>query len=138
MASKPPAKKPTSSGSGLATLSTLVYSSEPGRVGSRTCPQCRQAQADCRCAVLQAAVLAGDGNVRVSRDSKGRGGKTVTLVRGLDLDAAALATLGQSLRNACGAGGSAKHGVLEVQGDHVERVMAVLTGEGWKVKRSGG
>ena len=76
--------------------------------------------------------------MRVSRDSKGRGGKTVTVVRGLPLAPDALADLGKRLRAACGAGGTAKDGVLEIQGDHVERVLAWLQHEGHKAKRAGG
>jgi translation initiation factor 1 len=72
--------------------------------------------------------------VRVSRESKGRGGKTVTLVRGLPLDAKALADLGKQLRTACGAGGTLKDGVLEVQGDHLERVIEFLKQRGFVVK----
>jgi translation initiation factor 1 len=83
-------------------------------------------------------VAQGDGIVRVSRESKGRGGKVVTLVRGLALDADALAALGKRLRNACGAGGTAKDGVLELQGDHAVRVVELLKAEGWVVKRAGG
>ena len=84
------------------------------------------------------AVAAGDGIVRVSRESKGRGGKTVTVVRGLALEPAALVALGKSLRAACGAGGTAKDGVLEVQGDHAARVIELLQAQGWTVKRAGG
>jgi translation initiation factor 1 len=80
----------------------------------------------------------GDGNVKVSRESKGRGGKTVTLVRGLPLAADELAALGKQLRSACGSGGTVKDGVLEIQGDHCERVMAELTKLGHKPKRAGG
>ena len=112
----------------------LVYSTDAGRM----CPGCRQAVAACRCGALSAPAQAGDGIVRVSRESKGRGGKTVTLVRGLALDAAALAALGKRLRTACGAGGTVKDGVLELQGDHGERVLAWLASEGWTVKRAGG
>ena len=65
-------------------------------------------------------------------------GKTTTVVRGLPLDAEALTALGKRLRTACGAGGTAKDGVLEVQGDHVQRVMDWLTQDGWRVKRTGG
>ncbi len=101
------------------------------------CPDCRCPMAACQCKTL-ARTAAGDGIVRVSRETKGRGGKAVTLVRGLPLDDAALAALGKQLRNACGAGGTLKDGVLEVQGDHVERVMALLQQQGWKVKRAGG
>jgi translation initiation factor 1 len=101
------------------------------------CPACRQPLAACICA-RRAAAPAGDGIVRVSRESKGRGGKTVTLVRGLSLDAAALAALGKRLRSACGSGGTVKDGVLEVQGDHAERVIELLKAEGFAVKRAGG
>ena len=80
----------------------------------------------------------GDGVVRVSRDTKGRGGKTVTLVRGVNLDAEALVALGKRLRAACGAGGTLREGVLEIQGDHRERVAAQLAAEGFSVKRAGG
>lgn len=75
---------------------------------------------------------------RVSPEKQGRGGKTVTVVRGLPLDADALSALGKKLRTACGAGGTAKDGVVEVQGDHVERVMAELVQAGYRVKRAGG
>jgi translation initiation factor 1 len=112
----------------------LVYSTDAGRM----CPACRQAVGACRCRAPSMPVHAGDGIVRVSRESKGRGGKTVTVVRGLALDAAALAALGKRLRTACGAGGTVKDGVLELQGDHAERVVAWLSSEGWTVKRAGG
>lgn len=111
----------------------LVYSTEGGRM----CPGCRQPLAACACRSA-AAAPAGDGWVRVSRSSKGRGGKTVTLVQGVLLPADELAALGKRLRSACGAGGTAKDGVLEVQGDHVERVMAFLQAQGMRVKRAGG
>jgi translation initiation factor 1 len=116
--------------------SALVYSTEAGRM----CLTCRQAKADCRCAALaaQASVPQGDGTARVGRSSKGRGGKTVTEVRGLALAPDALADLGKRLRTACGAGGTVKDGVLEVQGDNVERVMVWLQQQGHKVKRVGG
>jgi len=112
----------------------LVYSTDGGRM----CPVCRRPMAACTCGALPEALTRGDGVVRVSRETKGRGGKAVTLVRGLALDAAALAALGKRLRSACGAGGTAKDGVLEVQGDHVERVIEWLKQEGRTVKRSGG
>ena len=111
----------------------LVYSTESGRI----CPGCRRPVAACSCKAA-VAPAAGDGNMRVSRETKGRGGKAVTLVRGLPLAADPLAALGKQLRQACGSGGTVKDGVLEVQGDHVERVMALLQQQGWKPKRSGG
>ena len=118
-------RKPTQGG--------LVYSTDSGRM----CPACRQPVVACICAQRSAAP-AGDGVVRVSRESKGRGGKTVTLVRGLALDDSALTALGKRLRSACGSGGTAKDGVLEVQGDHAERVISLLQAEGFVVKRAGG
>lgn len=111
---------------------SLVYSTDSGRM----CPACRQPVAGCTC--KQAKVPVGDGKVRVSRETKGRGGKAVTLVRGLPLDADALAALGKQLRTACGTGGTVKDGVIELQGDHIERVMADLKAGGWTVLRSGG
>lgn len=110
----------------------LVYSTESGRM----CPGCRQPTATCACKVSSTPV--GDGVARVSRQSKGRGGKTVTLVKGLALDAVALAVLGKQLRTACGSGGTVKDDVLEVQGDHVERIVAELEKLGHKVKWAGG
>jgi translation initiation factor 1 len=111
----------------------LVYSTEGGRM----CPGCRKPVAACVCSA-QAAVPRTDGVVRVSRETKGRGGKAVTVIRGVNLEAAALAALGKRLRAACGAGGTVKDGVLEVQGDHCDRVMDCLKNEGWTVKRAGG
>jgi translation initiation factor 1 len=112
----------------------LVYSTEGGRM----CPVCRHAIAACVCAARSAPSGSGDGVVRVSRESKGRGGKTVTVVRGVALDAASMTALGKRLRGTCGAGGTLKDGVLEVQGDHADRVVELLRAEGFVVKRAGG
>lgn len=100
------------------------------------CPACRQPLASCACKA--AAAPLGDGNVRVARQTKGRGGKCVTVVKGLALDAAALAVLGKQLRGACGSGGTVKDGVIEVQGDHCDVIMDVLTKAGHRPKRAGG
>lgn len=101
------------------------------------CPVCRQPVAQCICGKA-ASVPAGDGIVRVSREKKGRAGKTVTLVRGLALGPADLAALGRQLKTACGSGGTVADGVIEIQGDHVERLLQVLQGKGYSVKRAGG
>ena len=111
----------------------LVYSTDAGRM----CPDCRQPVAECTCRQARPRP-AGDGTARVSRESKGRGGKTVTVVRGLPLDAETLAALGKRLRTACGAGGTTKDGVLEVQDDHAERVVELQRKQGLAVKRAGG
>jgi translation initiation factor 1 len=113
--------------------STLVYSTETGRI----CPGCGQPLAQCTCHSAARASVAGDGVVRVSRQTKGRGGKTVTLVKGVALDTIALATLGKQLRSACGSGGTVKDAVIEVQGDHVELVMTTLNKLGYKSRLAG-
>ncbi len=100
------------------------------------CPQCRQPVAQCSC--TQAAAPKTDGIVRVSLDTKGRKGKGVTVVKGVPVDAAALLVLGKQLKAACGTGGTVKDGVIEIQGDHIERVMQLLTTQGHRVKRAGG
>jgi translation initiation factor 1 len=110
----------------------LVYSTDGGRM----CPACRQPVAGCSCKANPVPV--GDGVVRVSRQTKGRGGKSVTLVKGLALDPAALAALGKQLRTACGSGGTVKDGVLEIQGDHCDRIMEELVKLGHRPKRAGG
>lgn len=112
----------------------LVYSTETGRI----CPDCGKPLADCICKTAAKAKPAGDGNVKVSRESKGRGGKTVTLVKGMALDAMALALLGKQLRGACGSGGTVKDGVIEIQGDHCDLVMETLKKQGHNPKRPGG
>jgi translation initiation factor 1 len=116
--------------------SALVYSTDSGRM----CPECRQPLAGCLCKqhARAQALAKGDGVVRVSRETKGRGGKAVTLVRGLALDDTALAALGKQIRTACGSGGTIKDGVIEVQGDHCDRVLALLACAGHKCKRAGG
>jgi translation initiation factor 1 len=118
------------------TTGGLVYSTDSGRM----CPACRQPLAACQCKALAAAAAAtrGDGTVRVSRETSGRGGKAVTLVRGLALAPGASAALAKRLRSACGAGGTVKDGVIEVQGEHRDRIVALLEAEGYKVKRAGG
>jgi translation initiation factor 1 len=83
-------------------------------------------------------VPTGDGVVRVSHQTKGRGGKSVTLIKGLALDPVALALLGKQLRTACGSGGTVKDGVIEVQGDHCELVIEALRKHGHQAKRAGG
>ncbi len=123
----------------LKTSANLVYSTETGRI----CPDCSQPIAQCQCAANKKALAAAgaasaDGIVRVQRETKGRGGKSVTLVRGLALDAAALAALAKQLKAACGSGGTVKDGVIEVQGDHVETLIAALQKRGFAVKRVGG
>lgn len=78
----------------------------------------------------------GDGIVRVSRETSGRRGKTVTVVRGLP--PRELAEVASDLKRHCGAGGAAKDGVVEIQGDHRDKVAERLRGQGRRVKLAGG
>jgi len=117
--------------------SATVYSSEQGRI----CPHCGLPAKRCACRANprgQVANAEGDGIARVGRTSKGRGGKTVTLVTGLQLLPDDLAALGRDLKRRCGTGGAVKDGVIEIQGDHRDDVMAELERRGIRAKRTGG
>lgn len=122
------AKKTTS----LAALGGLVYSTDQGRL----CPGCEQPVSACVC--HKNAVPQGDGIVRVRRETKGRGGKTVTTVSGVLLAEAELKELAAALKKRCGCGGSLKDGVIEIQGEHVELLISELQKRGFTVKKSGG
>ena len=71
-------------------------------------------------------------------EKKGRGGKTVTVVYGLPQNAEFLKELAQELKRACGTGGTAKDGRIEIQGDQRDRIATELEQLGYKVKRAGG
>jgi len=113
--------------------SVLVWSSEKGRI----CPGCGKAVASCNCS-KSGSRPTGDGIVRVRRESKGRGGKTVTVVTGAPGDDAALKALAGELKRRCGSGGTVKDGAIEIQGDFCDLVVAELARRGFQVKRAGG
>lgn len=117
---------------GLAGLGGLVYSTETGR----TCPECRMPIAGCLCAV--SSIPEGDGIARVRRETKGRGGKTVTTVSGLRLAPDDLKSLAKQLKARCGCGGSVQDGVIEIQGDKADFICSWLIGQGYQSKRAGG
>ncbi|MCC7258417.1 MAG: translation initiation factor Sui1 [Gammaproteobacteria bacterium] len=118
------------------TFRGVVYSTGLGR----TCPACGQALAQCACARDKAsgAKPPGDGIVRVSRQVQGRKGKGVTVVTGVPLAGAELDALAAQLKKRCGSGGTVKDGVIEIQGDHRDALVALLGQRGWTVKRAGG
>ena len=72
------------------------------------------------------------------RESKGRGGKTVSLVKNLVLSEKDLKALAKKLKQACGSGGTIKDGVIEIQGEHREKIAEVLRKLGYQVKIAGG
>ena len=89
----------------------------------------------CPCRV-QAARVPGDGILRVRRETSGRKGKTVTTISGAS--PAQAAELARDLKRLCGSGGSVVDGVIEIQGDHRDKVVANLQGRGLQVKNAGG
>jgi translation initiation factor 1 len=109
-----------------------VYSTESGRM----CPKCGRPIAACAC--KKTASPAGDGIVRVQRESKGRKGKTVTLISGVLLKEEALQSLASELKRQLGSGGAVKEGVIELQGDHRDAVAISLKKRGFRVKLVGG
>ena len=76
--------------------------------------------------------------VRVQPTRSGKGGKTVTVIRGLELDAAGFKALLKKLKTLIGSGGTAKEGVIELQGDQVDLALELLSKEGYRPKRAGG
>jgi len=112
----------------------LVYSSEHGRM----CPGCSRPVAACVCREPRDEVPSGgDGVVRVRRETKGRKGKGVTVVDGLPLRPSELAALAKRLKRVCGAGGTVRDGVIELQGDHRDVLVRELSSQGYRVKRAG-
>lgn len=115
--------------------SKLVYSTS----GDNTCPKCGKALFKCRCADDKSASdKGGDGIVRIQRETKGRGGKEVTVITGLALDDTALKQLARTLKAAAGAGGSVKNGSIEIQGDKRNVARSCLEQKGFTVKLAGG
>jgi translation initiation factor 1 len=111
----------------------IVYSTEHGRM----CPACGRPVGECACRD-ERPISQGDGIVRVSRETKGRKGKGVTVVTGLALDQAGLQRLAKELKRRCGAGGTVKGETIEIQGDHRDRLVEELSNRGYAVKRAGG
>lgn len=113
--------------------SRLVYSTETGRL----CPQCHRPVAECVCGKDRPAAL-GDGIVRLRRETKGRGGKAVTIIDGIPLVGAELKTLAKALKQKCGVGGAIKDGSIEIQGDQRDLLLVELEHRGYSVKKAGG
>jgi translation initiation factor 1 len=101
----------------------LVYSTETGRIK----PEKEQNK-----------LPAGDGIVRIRREVSGRKGKGVTTISGLNLPDTELKKLAKNFKQLCGTGGSVKNGVIEIQGDHREKLRATLEQQGHTVKLAGG
>jgi translation initiation factor 1 len=109
----------------MKDTSRLVYSTETGRI--------KPAKTS-----AVAPPPAKDAIVRLHRESKGRGGKGVTLITGIPLGTEALKTLAKELKQVCGTGGTVKDGVIEIQGEHREKLKPLLEQKGYQVKIAGG
>ncbi|EPJ3742593.1 stress response translation initiation inhibitor YciH [Proteus mirabilis] len=103
--------------------SRLVYSTDIGRIKEEEQKPTRPA---------------GDGIVRIQRQTSGRKGKGVCVISDIDLDDAALAKLAAELKKKCGCGGSVKEGLIEIQGDKRDLIKSLLEAKGMKVKLAGG
>jgi len=108
----------------------IVYSTGKGRV----CPKCGWPTTECRCSsgldeAVPARIVA---KLRIEKG--GRGGKTVTVVDGLPRNRAFVQALAKELKRQCGTGGTAGESSVEIQGDHRERLRALLAAKGWTVK----
>jgi translation initiation factor 1 len=120
--------------------SRLVYTSETGR----TCPDCEKAIQECRCRRKTSGALpprpraTGTSGARVRREVGGRGGKTVTVIADLNLTHEELSALAGCLKKKLGTGGAVKNGLIEIQGDHRDAIIAELSKQGIPAKKAGG
>jgi translation initiation factor 1 len=101
------------------------------------CPKCHQLKKTCTCR-HESPAPSKSTVVRVGRETKGRGGKGVTVISDLPLDETSLADLATKLKTRLGTGGTVKDGRIEIQGDHRDRIVAELEGMGYRAKRAGG
>jgi len=106
-------------------MAERVWSSDDGDLRRARAPERREPPA-------------AGGRVKVRRETSGRRGKAVTTISGVPLGDAALRELAGRLKKRCGVGGSAKHGVIELQGDHRDAVVELLRADGYDVVPAGG
>jgi len=116
----------------------LVYSTEQGQVGKVMASDAKKKKS--RKHGSSAAVIKNPNKqgVRIRRESKGRGGKMVCVVDGLAMQEKELKVLLKKLKGKLGSGGAVKEGMLEIQGDHREKLVLLLEKEGIKAKLAGG
>jgi translation initiation factor 1 len=113
--------------------SRIIYSTGIGSL----CTNCRRPVRECVCPT-GAPGAAKPSSIRVGRETQGRAGKGVTTVTGLPLSIADLEALATKLKKRCGSGGTVRSGIIEIQGDHRDAIVAELIKMGWQAKRSGG
>ena len=111
----------------------ILYSSDGSH--KLQCPKCHQHP----CACPKSTELnPSEHTLKVRRETNGRGGKTVTTIFELPPNEAYFKELASKLKTLCGSGGSFKEGVIEIQGDHREKIKKFLESKGFKVKLAGG
>ena len=107
--------------------SRSVYETGKGRL----CPKCGWPIDDCRCSKRSDETVPIKLRCVLRLEKKGRGGKSVTVVAELPRNDAFLASLAAELKRACGTGGTAAEGAVEIQGDQRERLRPLLAAKGW-------
>jgi translation initiation factor 1 len=112
----------------------LVYSTDKGRL----CCSCGMPLYECACESMKKSNSQSDGVIKVGREVKGRGGKAVSIIKGVPLNASALKQLSSELKKHCGTGGSVKGSEIIIQGDQRDLLVSLLKEKGYKAKKSGG
>jgi translation initiation factor 1 len=114
---------------------SIVYSTGIGAI----CPGCRRPVAQCVCKSASGKPIrpAEARAVRVSRQTQGRAGKGVTVITGLPLSGTALESLATELKRRCGSGGTVRDGLIEIQGEHRDKLVEELIRRGFPAKRAG-
>jgi len=110
--------------------SRSVYETGKGRL----CPKCGWPADACRCSNAAAEAVPAKLRCVLRLEKKGRGGKSVTVVADLPRNDAFLAALAGELKRACGTGGTAADGAVEIQGDQRDRLRPLLQAKGWVVR----
>ncbi|CAH0990824.1 putative protein YciH [Sinobacterium norvegicum] len=111
--------------------SRLVFSTDSGK----HCPKCEFSIDNCQC--KNNTVADSDGIVRISRETKGRKGKGVSIISGIALNDDGLKKIAKKLKQQCGCGGSVKNFAIEMQTDQRDKLKAALEKDGYKVKLAG-
>lgn len=114
--------------------SRKVYSTDLGKL----CPECEKPIKECVCSKIKIFEGDADGIVRISRETKGRNGKGVTLITGLTGTEEEIKTTAKLLKQKCNCGGTVKNGVIEIQGDQRVVIKEFLEKLNYSVKLSGG
>lgn len=124
----------------MADDRVLVYSSEAGMINKSSQPSSKAGQRKKHKKQATPSPIKNPNKqgVRIMRESKGRGGKSVSVITGLNLKADELKALGKTLKAQLGTGGAIKDGNIEIQGEHREKLVQLLDKQGIKAKIAGG